>query len=169
MSAPVLPTLHVRDLDIWFGTRHVLQGIDLTAQPGRRIGLVGENGSGKSTLLRAIVGTLPSRALVTGEIDRTDDLAMLTQEPPFADGQTVADARARALAPLRRMVAEVERLSLELSDDSVEEAQVAYAVALERAVAHDAWDADRRAEESAERLGLGALDPARRIGTLSGG
>jgi macrolide transport system ATP-binding/permease protein len=169
MSAPVLPTLHVRDLDVWFGTRHVLQGIDLTAQPGRRIGLVGENGSGKSTLLRAIVGTLPSRALVTGEIDRTDDLAMLTQEPPFADGQTVADARAQALAPLRRMVAEVERLSLELSDDSDEEAQVAYAVALERAVAHDAWDVDRRAEESVERLGLGALDPARRIGTLSGG
>jgi macrolide transport system ATP-binding/permease protein len=169
MSAPILPTLHVRDLDVWFATRQVLQGIDLTAQPGRRIGLVGENGSGKSTLLRAIAGTLPSRALLSGEIDRPDDLAMLTQEPPFADGQTIADALAHALAPLRRMVAEVERLSLELSDDADEEAQVAYGLALERAVAHDAWDADRRAEEAAERLGLGALDPSRRIGTLSGG
>ncbi|HET9842875.1 MAG TPA: ABC-F family ATP-binding cassette domain-containing protein [Nocardioides sp.] len=172
MSAPTVPTrpaLHVRDLDVWFGTGQVLHGIDLTAPPGRRIGLLGENGAGKSTLLRAVAGTLPPRALLTGEIDRPGDLAMLGQEPAFRDGQTVGDVLAGALAPLREMVADVERLSLELSDDSDEEAQTAYAAALERAVVHDAWGADRRAEESAERLGLGALDPARRIGTLSGG
>jgi macrolide transport system ATP-binding/permease protein len=169
MSAPTIPTLHVSDLDVWFDTRQVLHGIDLTAQPGRRIGLVGENGSGKTTLLRAIAGTLPSRALVTGTIDRPADLAMLGQEPPFGDGQTVAEVLAGALAPLREMVAEVERLSAELSDESDDEAQAAYADAIDRAVAHDAWDADRRAEEAAERLGLGALAPDRRIGTLSGG
>ena len=42
------------------------------------------------------------------------------------------------------------------------------AAALEHAVDHDAWDADRRAEVAAHELGLGALDPARG-GTLSGG
>src|SRR5262245_49746282 len=109
-----IPALHVSDLDVSFGTRQVLHGIDLTAQPGRRIGLVGENGSGKSTLLRAIAGTLPSRALVAGTIDRPADIAMLGQEPPFADEQTIGEVLAGALAPLRRMVAEVERLSLEL-------------------------------------------------------
>jgi macrolide transport system ATP-binding/permease protein len=169
MSATTLPTLHLNDLDVWFGTRQVLHGIDLTAQPGRRIGLVGENGSGKSTLLRAIAGTLPSRALVTGEIDRPDDLAMLGQEPAFGDDQSVGDVLVGALAPLRRMVSEVERLSRELSDESDEVAHAAYAEALDVAIAHDAWDADRRAEEAAERLGLGALDRGRRIGTLSGG
>jgi macrolide transport system ATP-binding/permease protein len=169
MSAPVPPTVHVRDLDVWFGTRQVLRGIDLTAQPGRRIGLVGENGSGKSTLLRAVAGTLPSRALVTGTVDRPADLAMLSQEPPFGDGETVAEVLAGALAPLRRMVAEVERLSLELSDGSDEAAQTAYAAALDVAVAHDAWDADRRAREAAERLGLGVLEATRAVGTLSGG
>jgi macrolide transport system ATP-binding/permease protein len=169
MSATPLPALHVRDLDVRFGTRPVLSGIDLTAQPGRRIGLVGENGSGKSTLLRAIAGTLPSRAGVTGEIDRPGDLAMLGQEPAFRDEQTIGAVLSSALATLRLMVAEVERLSLELGDDSDEAAQAAYAAALDRAVAHDAWDADRRAEEAAERLGLGTLDRDRRIGTLSGG
>jgi macrolide transport system ATP-binding/permease protein len=164
-----IPALHVRDLDVAYDTRPVLRGIDLAAQPGRRIGLVGENGSGKSTLLRAIAGTLPSRAVVTGTIDRPDDLAMLGQEPAFADHQTIGEVLSGALLPLRRMVAEVERLSLELSDDADEPSQTAYAVALDRAVLHDAWDADRRAEEAAERLGLGVLDPARRIGTLSGG
>ena len=167
MSA--IPTLHIRDLDVAFDTRRVLTGLDLTAQPRRRIGLVGENGSGKSTLLRAIDGTLPSRAVVTGVIDRPADRAMLGQEPPFADDQTIGEVLAGALTPLRRMVAEVERLSLELTDDSDEPAEAAYAAALDLAVAHDAWDADRRAAESAERLGLGTLDPTRRIGTLSGG
>jgi macrolide transport system ATP-binding/permease protein len=169
MSASTIPTLHVSDLDVWFGTRQVLGGIDLTAQPGRRIGLVGENGSGKSTLLRAIAGTLPARALVTGAIDRPADLAMLGQEPAFGDDRAIGDVLARALAPLRRMVDEVERLSLDLTDDSDEPTQTAYAGALDRAVTHDAWDVDRRAAEAAERLGLGALDPSRRIGTLSGG
>src|SRR4051812_4344488 len=138
MSVSALPTLHVHDLDVWFGTRHVLDGIELTVQPGRRTGLVGENGSGKSTLLRAIAGTLPSRALVTGAVDPPADLAMLGQEPPFGDGQTIGDVLAGALAPLRRMVAEVERLSLELTDDSDEAAQTAYAAALDGAVTHDA-------------------------------
>jgi macrolide transport system ATP-binding/permease protein len=169
MSAHTIPTLHVRDLDVRFGTRQVLHGIDLTAQPGRRIGLVGENGSGKTTLLRAVAGTLPSRALVTGTIERPTDLAVLGQEPAFGDAETIGDVLSRTLVPLRRMVTEVERLSLELSDDADEQAQSAYAAALERAIAHDAWDADRRAEEAAERLGLGSLDRARYIGTLSGG
>jgi macrolide transport system ATP-binding/permease protein len=164
-----IPALHVHDLDVWFDTRPVLRGIELTAQPGRRIGLVGENGSGKTTLLRAIAGTLPTRAAVSGTVDRPADLAMLGQEPAFADGQTIGDVLGDALAPLRRMVTEVERLSLQLSDDSDEPSESAYAVALDRAVIHDAWDADRRAEEAAERLGLGVLDPGRRIGTLSGG
>jgi macrolide transport system ATP-binding/permease protein len=164
-----IPTLRVSDLDVSFGTRRVLHGIDLTAQPGRRIGLIGENGSGKSTLLRAIAGTLPSRATVIGTVDRPDDVAMLGQEPAFADDQTIGEVLAGALAPLRRMVAEVERLSLELADDSDEGSRSAYAVALDHAVLHDAWAADRRAEEAAERLGVGGLVPERRIGTLSGG
>jgi macrolide transport system ATP-binding/permease protein len=164
-----LPALQVHDLDVWFDTRQVLHGIDLTAQPGRRIGLVGENGSGKSTLLRAIAGTLPRRAHLTGEIDRPAELAMLAQEPPFADGQRVAEVLAAALAPLRELVAEVERLSTAVGEGGDETTQAAYAETLDRAVAHDAWDADRRAAEAAERLGLGSLPPSRRIGTLSGG
>jgi macrolide transport system ATP-binding/permease protein len=67
------------------------------------------------------------------------------------------------------MVADVERLSLELGDDAAVDAESAYAAALDLAVAHGAWDADRRAEEAAERLGLGVLEPGRTIGTLSGG
>jgi len=169
MPAPTdlrLPALHVSGLDVWFGTRQVLQDLDLTVPPGRRTGLVGENGSGKSTLLRALAGTLPSRALVSGTVDVPADLVMLGQEPPFRDHATIGAVLAGALVPLRRMVADVERLSADVTDET---GQTAYAAALDLAVAHEAWHADRRAAESAERLGLGALDPAREVGTLSGG
>jgi macrolide transport system ATP-binding/permease protein len=166
MCASIQLPVIVSGLDVWFGTRQVLHGVDLTAQPARRIGLVGENGSGKSTLLRAIAGTLPSRAVVQGSVERPADAVMLGQEPPFADDHTVAEVLGRTLTPLRRMVAEVERLSAALTQEAGE---AAYAEALDRAVAHEAWDADRRAAEAAERLGLGTLDPVRPIGTLSGG
>jgi len=44
---------------IRMGGRTLLNGADLTIDPGRRIGLVGRNGAGKSTLLRAIAGEIP--------------------------------------------------------------------------------------------------------------
>jgi ATP-binding cassette subfamily F protein 3 len=43
---------------IRMGGRTLLNGADLTIDPGRRIGLVGRNGAGKSTLLRAIAGEI---------------------------------------------------------------------------------------------------------------
>jgi teichoic acid transport system ATP-binding protein len=38
---------------------HAVRGVDLVAQQGEAIGIVGHNGSGKSTLLQAIAGLLP--------------------------------------------------------------------------------------------------------------
>jgi len=161
-----LAPLVVRDLRVAFGPRTVLDGIDLLAQPGRRIGLIGENGAGKSTLLRAVAGTLPEVAQVTGTIERPADLALLSQEPPFGDGDTIADVLATALRPLREAVAKVESLAGRLDDPAVAEE---YAAALDLALAHDAWDADRRALLAAEQLGLDHLAPERRVGSLSGG
>ena len=50
--------LILRDLTLRIAGRALLDGADLTVDPGRRIGLVGRNGAGKSTLLRAIAGEI---------------------------------------------------------------------------------------------------------------
>jgi ATP-binding cassette subfamily F protein 3 len=66
---------------IRMGGRTLLNGADLTIDPGRRIGLVGRNGAGKSTLLRAIAGEI---AIDGGDIRLSSRSRMATvrQEAP---------------------------------------------------------------------------------------
>ena len=49
-------TLIARSLTISRGAQLILESIDLTLAPRRRIGLVGPNGVGKSTLLGVLAG-----------------------------------------------------------------------------------------------------------------
>jgi ABC-type multidrug transport system ATPase subunit len=64
-----VPAIEVCGLTRRFGSRTVLDGIDLTVGVRERAGIWGPNGSGKTTLLRCLAGTLtPSagRAAVLG-------------------------------------------------------------------------------------------------------
>jgi ABC-type multidrug transport system ATPase subunit len=56
--APRPGGIEVRDLRRSFGTVRALDGVDLTALPGRVTALVGPNGSGKTTLLLVLAGLL---------------------------------------------------------------------------------------------------------------
>src|SRR5215210_9261362 len=51
-----MTVLAIRDLTLRVAGRALLDGADLSVDPGRRVGLVGRNGAGKSTLLRAVSG-----------------------------------------------------------------------------------------------------------------
>ncbi|MGV9291510.1 amino acid ABC transporter ATP-binding protein [Streptomyces sp. NPDC003719] len=46
--------LEVHGVHKWYGTHHVLDGIDLTVRPGEVTVVLGPSGSGKSTLLRVV-------------------------------------------------------------------------------------------------------------------
>ena len=52
------PAIDVRGLVKIYGTRTVVDHVDLTIQPGRICGFLGPNGSGKTTTLRMICGLL---------------------------------------------------------------------------------------------------------------
>ena len=66
-----MTALVARALTAGYGARGVLQGIDLTLEPGVLVALVGPNGAGKSTLLRALAGLIrPTAGAVT--LDGTD-------------------------------------------------------------------------------------------------
>ena len=54
--------LQVRGLEVRFGRKRVLDGLDLDLAAGEVTVLLGENGGGKSTLMRALLGVLRPRA-----------------------------------------------------------------------------------------------------------
>jgi branched-chain amino acid transport system ATP-binding protein len=45
----------------WYGSSHVLHGIDFTLARGETVGLLGHNGMGKSTLIRTLLGHVRER------------------------------------------------------------------------------------------------------------
>jgi branched-chain amino acid transport system ATP-binding protein len=48
-------------LHAWYGSSHVLHGVDLRIGRGETVGLLGRNGMGKSTLIRTLLGHVPQR------------------------------------------------------------------------------------------------------------
>lgn len=58
MSDRAVSTLDVRDLNLFYGQSHALQGVDLTLNHGV-LSVVGRNGMGKTTLCKAIMGLEP--------------------------------------------------------------------------------------------------------------
>ncbi len=54
--------LRVRGLEVGFGGRPVLHGLDLDLYRGEILGVVGASGSGKSVLTRAVLGLVPKQA-----------------------------------------------------------------------------------------------------------
>jgi branched-chain amino acid transport system ATP-binding protein len=68
MSDPPIieaPIIEARGLHTYYGSSHILHGIDFTVRPGETISLLGRNGMGKTTTLRSILGlTRPKRGEV---------------------------------------------------------------------------------------------------------
>ena len=60
MSASDL-ILDAQGLQAWYGSSHVLHGIDLQIARGQTVGLLGRNGMGKSTLIRTLLGHVAQR------------------------------------------------------------------------------------------------------------
>src|SRR5262249_14630400 len=58
-SAEAMPCIEARHLRKTFGSTVALDGIDLTVEEGRIVGLIGPNGAGKTTALKAVLGLTP--------------------------------------------------------------------------------------------------------------
>lgn len=60
-KAPIIseePMIIIKDLNITFGTNHVLKDFNLTLYKGENMVVLGKSGSGKSVLIKCIIGLL---------------------------------------------------------------------------------------------------------------
>lgn len=107
--------LTIRDLTLTHRKdfSRLIDGLNMTVQPGERLALIGEEGNGKSTLLRAIAGDASIRAYVEigGSIVNTFRTGYLPQELParcremsayayFGEEERFYDQTPRALGEL---------------------------------------------------------------------
>jgi len=53
--------LQAQGVHAWYGSSHVLHGVDLEIRQGETVGLLGRNGMGKSTLIRSLLGHVAQR------------------------------------------------------------------------------------------------------------
>ena len=74
-----MSALAVRDLHVYLGESHILQGVSFTVPEGGVTALIGRNGVGKTTTLRALLGLAP-RSRGTVELDGRDVSSMPTHK-----------------------------------------------------------------------------------------
>lgn len=91
-------TVSAQNLTLQRGHRLLLQGFDLTLNPGDGISLRGANGSGKTTLLRALAGLHEPKAGKVSGNDLDDgpngslcQISFLGHQDPIKAGETLAD------------------------------------------------------------------------------
>ena len=74
MNAEPTPLLSVRDLHVYLGPSHVLQGISFDVPRGGVTALLGRNGVGKTTTIRSLLGLVRPRGSVVLDGDELSRL-----------------------------------------------------------------------------------------------
>ena len=82
---PIEPTectrskpLKMIDLVCGYGSKRVVEGLNIVAEPGTIVAVVGPNGSGKTTLVRTLIGVLKP---LKGRVDAPNRVFVLPQTP----------------------------------------------------------------------------------------
>jgi glutamate transport system ATP-binding protein len=127
------PLVQLSGVNKWFGDLHVLQDIDLTIDRGEVVVVIGPSGSGKSTLCRAI-----------------NRLESIQQGEIAIDGEKLPE-EGKALAKLRADVGMVFQSFNLFAHKTVRENVTLGPVKVRKM---SKADADRRAQELLERVGV---------------
>ncbi|MFP5506067.1 MAG: ATP-binding cassette domain-containing protein [Gammaproteobacteria bacterium] len=160
-----MPLLTLRNIHLDFGGQPLLDGADLSLDPGERVCLIGRNGTGKSTLMKLIAGEIAADG---GNLDRRQGLrcARLTQDVPADLTGSLFDVVAGGLGEIAPLLSDYHAASLAVAHD----ASPANLGRLERAQheleSRDGWQWEQRVETTLSRL---QLDPDLAFENLSGG
>jgi ATPase subunit of ABC transporter with duplicated ATPase domains len=152
---------------VTFGDLVVLDGVNVSAGAGDRIGIIAPNGVGKSTLLRVLAGELEPDSGTVTRSPATTTVLRLAQEPDIRPGETLADHLAR-----RTQVAAAQAdldAAIEALASGNARADDAYDAALQRWLALGGADLPERMAQVTAELGLADNLLGRNAAELSGG
>jgi ABC-type polar amino acid transport system ATPase subunit len=139
--------VRLENIHKWFGPNHVLKGIDLALEPGEVQVVIGPSGSGKSTLLRCV-----------------NLLEVPTDGHVWFEEQDITDVRTNLDEVRTRIGIVFQAFNLFPHKTVLQNATVA----LEKVLRISANEAEQRAREQLQRVGLAAKADAY-PGQLSGG
>jgi ABC transport system ATP-binding/permease protein len=159
-----LALLTLKGIRLAYGMASLLDGIDLSLEPGERVCVAGRNGEGKSTLLKILAGEIQPDS---GEVTRRDGLvtAYLTQELPEDVHGSIFDVVAEGLGRNGLLLERFHHLSLEAAQGDLKALEAMGQVQVELD-AVDGWSLQNRVETTLSRLELPADQP---FAELSGG
>lgn len=156
-----MPLVRLINTQLQFGTQIILDKVELTLDPGQRIGLLGRNGMGKSTLLKLIAGKIDADG---GEVWRQPDcrIGYLDQELPAASDISVFNYVAQGLGDAGTLLQSFHQLSQQSDSKSLEK----LAAVQNQIDAIDGWSLQQKVDTTLSQL---QLDGEQRLNQLSGG
>jgi len=151
----------LESVSLEYGDTPLLIDANLNIETGERVSIIGRNGAGKTSLLKILAQeTDPDSGVVRFAPDVV--VSTLSQQLPHDLQMTVAEYVATALAELKNLVEEYERLSADTSGASIDSLS-----RLERQIEiADGWRIDQKVERTLSEL---SLPGDQTLETLSGG
>jgi len=143
------------DAQLAFGHVALLDHASFSLETNERVGLIGRNGAGKSSLLKILGGLAhPDDGVL--QVQQGLRIAYVPQEPVLEPTHTIFEAASTGLASVialrEQYLSNTPGLDLDALQSQIEAA--------------DAWNWERRVEETLHRL---HLEPQAIVATLSGG
>src|SRR5258706_2333134 len=162
--------IQVQHLRKNYGPATVLADITFLINDGEPVALSGPNGAGKSTILRCIVGQEQSYSGTISLSPPGMSIGYLPQAFAELGDRTVGEIVAAAQAELHDAERALGQAAEALAGAAdLDAAMAAYESALARFEALGGYEREHRATVVLEGLGLGEVDPATPVATLSGG
>ena len=158
--------INLQNIGKTIGAKNLYDHLDLTIQPGEKVGLIGRNGIGKTTLLGIMAGTDPS---FTGDIEKRRGLviASTAQEHHEVVDQPVLEYVLENLPEYAKLKHIIDTSPETMGDDMVK--ITAYTDALTRFGELGYYDIEERARQELEDFQLPPERITGPMGHLSGG
>ena len=158
-----MPLLSASRVSMHYSGPLLLDGVTLSVEPGRRVGVIGPNGAGKSTLLKILAGTIePTAGGVTRQ--RGTTVAYQAQELHIEPGRTVYEQMDAVFSGERRRAARIEELEARIAAGENDLLKEHEELSRDRV-----YDIDRRIETMLSSLGLAEETWHRPVEEFSGG